>query len=322
MQNHDITLTSSRNVAGSLGSMAVIFFETAPATRVSRHALVTRAASRTAVLIASAAGFTLAFVAAYLLFVRTDAGRGVENGVVHSAQSVRSTVDWALPLQDADLVVVLGGVAVLLILIALVRRRFSLGVTALGLLAAPLLVAQLLKLYVLDRPSTSDGLGVASHNSFPSGHVSAAMAIVLAFAVVLPRRVRTPALIIGSLGVAWVSAAAIALGWHRLSDTIGGCLLVAAVASTGAALVSARRPDGGRVPVVPVLCALLAPLALVLTGFAVLGTATSGAAQFIAALVLAALSAVAVVILVAGPLRRVNFDPVAGRLRVVSGKRA
>ncbi|MEV6825904.1 phosphatase PAP2 family protein [Amycolatopsis sp. NPDC051102] len=291
----------------------MILTDAPSAPRPAAPALVTRAASRTAVLAASAAGFALAFVAAYLLFVRTQAGRGVENGVVHSAQS--TTVEWAAPLREADLVVVLGGVAVLLVVIALARRRFALGVTALLLLAAPLMVAQLLKLYVLDRPSTDDRLGVASHNSFPSGHVSAAMAVLVALAIVLPRRVRSTALVTGGFGVAWVSAAAVALGWHRLSDTVGGCLLVAAVTCAGAAVVSARRPDGDRVPWIPVLTGLLAPPVVVLAGFAVLATATSAAAQFVAALVLAALSAEVVVLLVAAPLRRVTFDPAEGRVR-------
>jgi membrane-associated phospholipid phosphatase len=295
--------------------MAVIFFEAPPVAHPAGTAPVPRAASRTAVLAASAAGFALAFVAAYLLFVRTEAGRGVENGVVRSAQSAGTAVDWAVPLQEADLVVVLGGVAVLLVVISLVRRRPALGVLALVLLAAPLVAAQLLKLYVLERPSTGDRLGVASHNSFPSGHVSAAMAVLVALAIVLPRRFRSKALVAGGFGVAWVSAAAVALGWHRLSDTVGGCLLVAAVTCAGAAVVSARRPDGDRVPLVPVLTGFLAPPALVLTGFAVLATATSSAAQFVAALVLAALSAMAVVLLLAGPLRRVTFDPAESRVR-------
>lgn len=295
--------------------MAVTLSETRPVP--APHPLVTRAVSRTAVLAASAAGFALAFVAAYLLFVRTEAGRGVENGVVRSAQSAGTAVDWATPLRDTDQVILLGGAAVLLVVIALARRRLALGVTALVLLAAPLVVAQLLKLYVLDRPSTGDRFGVASHNSFPSGHVSAAMALLAAFAIVLPRRFRRPAFVAGGLFVAWVSAAAVALGWHRLSDTVGGCLLVAAVTCAGAAVVSARRPDGDRVPPLPVLGGLVAPTAVVLAGYAVLGTATSGAAQFVAAMLLAALSAMAVALLLAGSLRRVTFDPAEGRIRRV-----
>ncbi|WP_370961813.1 phosphatase PAP2 family protein [Amycolatopsis sp. cg9] len=303
--------------------MAVISSEVRPVTPPpGRHALVTRAASRTTVLAASAAGFALAFVAAYLLFVRTETGRGVENGVVRSAQSAAHVVEWAEPLRQSDQVVVLGGIALLVVVIALLRRRLALGVTALALLAAPLVVAQLLKLYVLDRPSTGDRFGVASHNSFPSGHVSAAMAMLVALAIVLPRRFRLPALVTGGIVVAWVSAAAVALGWHRLSDTVGGCLLVAAVTCAGAAVVSARRPDGDRVPLVPALSGLFAPLALVLAGYAVLGTATSGAAQFVAAMVLAALSAMAVVLLLTGPLRRVTFDPAEGRVRRLRGRQA
>ncbi|ADJ44808.1 phosphoesterase, PA-phosphatase related protein [Amycolatopsis mediterranei S699] len=293
----------------------MILTDAPSATRPARPAPVPRAASRTAVLAASAAGFALAFVAAYLLFVRTEAGRGVENGVVRSAQSAGTTVDWAAPLREADLVVVLGGVAVLIVAISVVRRRLALGVMTLVLLAAPLVVAQLLKLYVLDRPGTGDRLGVAGHNSFPSGHASAAMAVLVALAIVLPRRFRRAALVTGGFGVAWVSAAAVALGWHRLSDTVGGGLLVAAVTCAGAAVVSARRPDGDRVPLVPVLTGFLAPPALVPAGYAVLATATSGAAQFVAALVLAALSSMAVVLLLAGPLRRVAFDPAESRVR-------
>ncbi|WP_318307249.1 phosphatase PAP2 family protein [Amycolatopsis solani] len=303
--------------------MAVISSEVRPVNRpAGRHALVTRAVSRTTVLAASAAGFAFAFVAAYLLFVRTEAGRGVENGVVRSAQSAAHVVEWAQPLRQTDQVVVLGGIALLIVVIALLRRRLALGVTALALLAAPLVVAQLLKLYVLDRPTTGDRFGVASHNSFPSGHASAAMAMLVALAIVLPRRFRLPTLAVGGIGVAWVSAAAVALGWHRLSDTVGACLLVAAVTCAGAAVASARRPDGDRVPLLPVLSGLFAPVALVLVGYAVLATATSGAAQFVAAMVLAALSAMAVVLLLTGPLRRVTFDPAESRVRRVRGRQA
>ncbi|GAA4547198.1 phosphatase PAP2 family protein [Amycolatopsis samaneae] len=292
------------------------FFEALPTTRpaAARHALAVRAASRTAVLVANAVGFAAAFVVAYLLFVRTDAGQRAENGVVHSAQSVvKSTVDWAAPLRSADLVVGLGAAAIVLVVAALARGRFTLGVSALLLLSAPLMVAQLLKLYVLERPEIRDGFGVAGHNSFPSGHVSAAMAVLLAVAVVLPRRARLPMLLTGALGVGWVAAATIALGWHRLSDTLGGCALVATAFCAGGALISSRRPDGSRIPVVPVALGLVTPVLLVLGGYAVLSSATSESARFVAAMVLAAVSAVVVVVLVALPLHKVGFDRRAGR---------
>ncbi|WP_344865405.1 phosphatase PAP2 family protein [Amycolatopsis ultiminotia] len=272
---------------------------------------------RTAVLVAAAAGCTIAFAVAYLLFVHTAGGQLAEDGVVHSAQAIdRSIVDWAQPLRDVDLVVVLGAAGLVVALLALVRGRFALGVTTLVLFLSPLAAAQLLKLYVLERPPGTDGSGVPGHNSFPSGHVAAATAVVFALAVVLPARFRTWVLALGAPGVAWVAAATVALGWHRLSDTLGGGLLVAAVVCAGAAVVSARRPDGRRIPPVATTIALAGPAAVVLGGYAILSSATSGAARFGAALVLAALGTTAVLLLAAGPLRRVNFDPSGARTRI------
>ncbi|WP_033294616.1 phosphatase PAP2 family protein [Amycolatopsis jejuensis] len=291
-----------------------------PTSAMPRHALVPQRPSRTAVLIAAAGGFTVAFAVAYLLFVRTAGGQLAENGVVRTAQTLRgATVEWAEPLTGLDLVAVLGGAGVVIVLLAVVRRRFALGVTALVLFLLPLAAAQLLKIYLLDRPDIGSAGGGPSHNSFPSGHVTAATAVLLALAVVLPARFRTWVLAVGAPGVAWVAAATVALSWHRLSDTVGGSLLVAAVVCAGAAVVSARRPDGGRIPPVATAVALFGPVAVVAAGYAVLASATSVPARFVAALVLAAVSSVAVVLLAAGPLRRVNFDPSGARNRVRGG---
>ncbi|WP_020660584.1 phosphatase PAP2 family protein [Amycolatopsis benzoatilytica] len=282
-----------------------------------RHALAPQRRSRTAVLIASAIGFTGAFVVAYLLFVRTPGGQRAEDGVVRYAQQItRSTVDWAMPLSELDMVAVFGAAGIAVVALAMARKRFALAVTALVLFLLPIAAAQLFKIYLLDRPDVASATGVPHHNSFPSGHVTAATAALLALAVALPARFRTWVLAVGAPGVAWVAAATVALSWHRLSDTVGGCLLVAAVVSTGAAVVSARRPDGSRIPPIATTIALLGPVAVVLGGYAVLASATSGPARFVAALVLAALSAMAVVLLAAGPLRRVNFDPSGARNRV------
>ena len=282
-----------------------------------RHALAPRRRSRTAVLIASAIGFTGAFVVAYLLFVRTPGGQQAEDGVVRYAFRLGpSTMDWARPLAGLDMVVVFGAAGIAVLLLALARKRFALAVTALVLLLIPIAASQLFKIYLLDRPDVAASTGVPHHNSFPSGHVTAATAVLLALAVALPARFRTWVLAVGAPGVAWVAAATVALSWHRLSDTVGGCLLVAAVVSTGAAVVSARRPDGDRIPPVETTIALAGPVAVVLGGYLVLASATSAPARFVAALVLAGVSAVAMVLLAAGPLRQVNFDPSGARNRL------
>lgn len=276
-----------------------------PAAAPPKHAAAAPSVTRSLALLGGAAGFAIAFVAAYLLFVHTAGGQQVENGAVRNAQLGQSTSDWAQPLRQLDVIVLLGAAAVSILLISLVRRRFSVGVAGLMALAGPVVVSQILKLYVLERPDLGE-LRVASHNSFPSGHVTAAMAVVVGLAIVVPRRVRSFVLIAGGFGVAWVAAATVSLGWHRFSDTIGGCLLVAAFGCAVAAVLSRRHL--ARVSTAPALVALLAPVLFVLAGYVVLGTATSGPAQFVAAMVLGAVSAVALAGFQLWQLRRAVLD--------------
>ncbi|MDT7728403.1 MAG: hypothetical protein QOI21_4979 [Actinomycetota bacterium] len=258
-----------------------------------------RRASAVQLSLAGALGFGTAFLLSYFIFVRTTGGQAAENGVVRSAQSgLASTSDWATPLRDGDKIAVLCGAAVLLLAIALLRRRFALAVAGSAVLGGSLLIAHVLKMYVFDRPPLTGSGSVATHNSFPSGHVTAAMAIVLALALVVPRRVRPYVVVPGALGVAWVAAATIALGWHRLSDTVGGILLAAAICClVAAALHASNRERGGRAGRIPVIAALILPSALVCALFAALRTATSDTAQLVGAVILAATSCLVVVLL-------------------------
>jgi membrane-associated phospholipid phosphatase len=258
-----------------------------------------RRASPVALLLAGALGCAAAFLLAYFIFVRTVSGQAAENGVVRSAQSGGgSTSDWAALLREGDNIAVLCVAAALLVAIALIRRRFALAVAGSAVLGGSLVGAHMSKMYVFGRPALASGGAVAGHNSFPSGHVTAAMAVVLALTLVVPRRARLFVMVPGALGVAWVASATIALGWHRWSDTVGGCLLVAAVCCLVAAGSAARRERGERVAVGSVMAALLLPAAVVTGGFAVLRAATSDVAQLAAAVVLAAGSSLVVALLV------------------------
>jgi membrane-associated phospholipid phosphatase len=265
-----------------------------------RRLLGMRRASPVELSLAGALGFGTAFLLSYFIFVRTTGGQAAENGVVRSAQSgLASTSDWAAPLRDGDKIVVLFGAAVLLLVIALLRRRFALAAAGAAVLGGSLLIAHVLKMYVFDRPPLTGGGSVATHNSFPSGHVTAAMAIVAALTLVVPRRVRPYVLVPGALGVAWVAAATIALGWHRLSDTVGGSLLVATICCLVAAAVHAsNRERGERAGRFPVIAALLLPSALVSALYAVSRTATSDTAQLVGAVILAAASCLVVALMV------------------------
>ncbi|WP_037306321.1 phosphatase PAP2 family protein [Amycolatopsis orientalis] len=293
--------------------MAVLTHETkpTPAHRPApgRHAEARLTLSRAVFQLATGLGLAAAFVVTYVLFVHTSAGQLAENGVVRSAQSGRwSTMDWAGPLREQDMVLVLGAAAIVLVGLALLRRKPGLLVPALSVLVLPLVTAQLLKLYLLERPELPDGGYGPGHNSFPSGHVSAAMAILMALTFVLPQRFRPAIIGTGGIAVAWVASSTIALGWHRLSDTAGACLLGASFACLLAAWLTTRRRDLRRTPAVLVALATVAPTGIVLIGFAVLNTATAGAAQFVAALVLGALSAVGIVLVTLWPLRGSAFE--------------
>ncbi len=278
-----------------------------------RHAEPRPTLSRAVFQLATGLGLAVAFAVTFVLFVHTSAGQLAENGVVRSAQSGQwSTMDWAGPLRDQDMVLVLGAAAVALVVLALLRRKPGLLVPALSVLVLPLVTAQLLKLYVLERPELPDGGYGPGHNSFPSGHVSAAMTILMALAFVLPHRFRPVMVGVGGVAVAWVASSTIALGWHRLSDTAGACLLGASFACLLAAWLTTRRRDLRRTPAWAVAVAALLPTVIVLIGFAVLSTATAGAAQFVAALVLAALSAVGVALVAVWPLRGSAFERRAG----------
>lgn len=266
----------------------------------ARHRLrEMRRASPLKLSLAGALGFGAAFLLSYFVFVHTTGGQAAENGVVRSAQSgLSSTSDWATPLRDGDKIAVLCAAAVLVLVIALLRRRFALAAAGSAVLGGSLLVAHVLKMYVFDRPPLTGGGSVATHNSFPSGHVTAAMAIAAAIALVVPRRARPYVLVPGALGVAWVASATITLGWHRLSDTVGGALLVATICClVAAALHASGREPGERAGRVPVAAALIAPSVLVGALYAISRTATSDNAQFVGAVILAAGSCLLVALL-------------------------
>lgn len=60
---------------------------------------------------------------------------------------------------------------------------------------------------------------------FPSGHVTAATSIAIAFAFVAPRELRGLAALAGAILVAGVGVAVMVLDWHFPSDVLGGILV-------------------------------------------------------------------------------------------------
>ena len=78
--------------------------------------------------------------------------------------------------------------------------------------------------------------------SWPSGHSTAAMILVLSALLVTPRRLRPFVAVIGALYVVAVGCSLLILAWHMPSDVLGGYLLAALCVSLAAAALSARSP--------------------------------------------------------------------------------
>jgi membrane-associated phospholipid phosphatase len=128
----------------------------------------------------------------------------------------------------------------IMLAVAVVRRRFRVGVAAVALVIGANLTTQLLKHRLLDRPDLGDG----ATNSLPSGHTTVVFSLVLAGVLVSPRALRWLVALLGSAVGGLIGMATVIAGWHRPSDVVAGFLVTLA----WAALVSAfaGRPRDGR----------------------------------------------------------------------------
>ncbi|MET7876221.1 phosphatase PAP2 family protein [Micromonospora profundi] len=172
-----------------------------------------------------------------LLLPRAESGGGYEQqtDLVGPAKAVLAT--FGDPLLLAAL---LGGV----LLVGLFGRRLLAGVVGVVMVLGAVVVAGAVK-SALPRPD----LAIASsttHNSFPSGHVAVAAALLLAYLLVLPGPARRWLALPGAAGVSVISAATMIAGWHRFSDVLGGVLLSVTLFCLAAAVLAGR--SGGAVP--------------------------------------------------------------------------
>ena len=162
------------------------------------------------------AGSLLGFLFTYFALVWTSFGQKAENSALPELSLQRS---WA---SNVDMAIL--AAAVLVVLFA--RKK---ALAPLLLLGGSVLGAQVLKLHVLVRPPLDDD-AVLVHNSFPSGHTTAAVASVIAVTMAVPRRFALFVAVPGAIGAGAVAAETVSLGWHRFSDTLGAALLVSTLA--------------------------------------------------------------------------------------------
>ncbi|MGC4812659.1 phosphatase PAP2 family protein [Micromonospora sp. DT228] len=171
------------------------------------------------------------------LLPRAERGGGYEQQTVLVGPAKTVLAAFGSPTLLAAL---LGAVLV----VGALRRRLAAGVVGVGLVLCAVVVAGAVK-SALPRPDLQIESST-THNSFPSGHVTAATALLLAFMLVLPGWARRWLVVPGAAGVALIAAATMIAGWHRFSDALGGVLLgVALFCLAAAALVVWRGDQGG-----------------------------------------------------------------------------
>lgn len=187
-----------------------------------------------------ARGWGLALLATWVVFVLTRPGQ-LAGGLVMGA--TLSSPDWLDAaaarvmevLVPAPVAACAAGCLLVGVVVAAVRRRWSVLLGVVVLLCAPIAVTEVL-VHLLPRPA----YGVyPPSNSMPSGHATVVASLVLAWALVLPRwrwlRVAETAVLAGAAGAVVVSRA------HVLPDVVAAlcvCGLVEAL------LGRAVRPDG------------------------------------------------------------------------------
>lgn len=183
---------------------------------------------------------TLILALVYILAVLTSTGQALENAALRGADQVSSTdATQAGSNLDAITVWSLGIATASVGLIGVLRKQYLLAAVAVGTIVAGQVITQSLKRFVLPRPELVPVVGDFTGNSFPSGHTTIAMTVLVAVLLVVPFRFRGLAMFIVMTWAVAIGAYTVTAKWHRFSDTLGADM-VALIVGSIAALVLLR----------------------------------------------------------------------------------
>jgi membrane-associated phospholipid phosphatase len=131
--------------------------------------------------------------------------------------------------------------------VALWRHRPGDAVAAAAVVAGANVTTQVLKV-VLAHPRFQPVLGHDQLGpvAFPSGHATAAASIAIAFAFVVPSRLRPLTAVLGACFVTAVGCSVLLLAWHYPSDVLGGILVAAGWGFAVLAVSRAWQPPSRR----------------------------------------------------------------------------
>ncbi len=204
---------------------------------------------RTTIALFTALGCTALAVLIWFLAFRTGAGGAADTAALRGFAQLQGTwvavvASGVAHLCDPAPYALLAGTVTVL---ALSTRgpRGALAVAA--ILVIPNVVTQQLKT-ALAEGRVHGPRTIAVHidpASWPSGHSTAAMALVLCAVIASPAGARRLVAVGGALFAAAVAYAVVLLGWHFPSDALGGFAVAGAAASLGVAALSAAEEQPG-----------------------------------------------------------------------------
>lgn len=223
--------------------------------------------------------------ACWRVFVATAAGQRVDQlvmtGALHGRTRLWRLAEPVLEPVSVTFVAVVLGVAVV---IAVLRRRWTMAFAVAVLVGGANLTTQVVKYWLLDRPDLGEAANYG--NTLPSGHTTVAVSVSAALLFVVPPRGRPWVAVLGVLYATATGWSTLIGQWHRPSDVVAAVLVTVAwfaVACALLVLVPARESTATRLIAVggPARGSGARALAVLLV---VLG----GAAGFVAALGLGA----------------------------------
>jgi membrane-associated phospholipid phosphatase len=196
-------------------------------------------------LIIAATVAALLAVVIYLVAVHTSLGQRFDNAALLGSQqqqlSTRTSDSSILERITAD------SLAVVLLAIAglgVIRRRPRLGIGVAVTAGVAVVLTDLLRKVLLDRPFLVHSDVFYRANTFPSGHTATAIGCALALVLVCPPAWRGWAAVLAGSYAGFTAAAVQTVGWHRPSDAIGAAFLSFAAVTAVAAVLARWRPIG------------------------------------------------------------------------------
>jgi membrane-associated phospholipid phosphatase len=155
---------------------------------------------------------------------------------------VDSVANLLIDLLEPLLFVIWGA---LLVAVALVRGRPRVALAVVLVMALAPLTAEILK-PLLAHPHPHVGSVHVGPASWPSGHSTAALTVVLCTVLVTPARLRALVATLGGIYALAVGCSLLILAWHMPSDVLGGYLVAAlwmAIAVAALRIADRRWPS-------------------------------------------------------------------------------